>query len=349
MKRLALGLAVLAGLAAQARAQNSTAEVLREAHDSYERLDIERALPLLRQVVSPGWPFEVTAEQRVGAYTYLGACLTLVGKKDSAVLYFRAAVEREPFTDLDPRLFTPAQLDLFHRARRLTFAVAARPVAPSRIDPRTERLTLTVVTTHAASLHAELHNAVASSGVTLFDGESDGLREIPWNGLLGDGRLAPPGRYELLVAARSRLLERADSARVYFDLRHDAPPPEDTVEDLTDRELLPEQLPKSAARGDLLKGLAVGASALIISGALANGHLGGSLRAGAGIVAGGAAVTGGIAFLVRRHQTDIPENIAANAHRRAARLAANEAIARRNAEKLAQTVLLITPAAGVGP
>ena len=125
--------------------------------------------------------------------------------------------------------------------------------------------------------------------------------------------------------------------------------PEDTVEELTDRELLPEQLPKSAARGDLLKGLAVGASALIISGALANGHLGGSLRAGAGIVAGGAAVTGGIAFLVRRHQSDIPENIAANAHRRAARLAANEAIARRNAEKLAQTVLLITPAAGVGP
>jgi len=84
VKRLALGLAVLAGLAAQARAQNSTAEVLREAHDSYERLDIERALPLLRQVVSPGWPFEVTAEQRVGAYTYLGACLTLVGKRRSS-------------------------------------------------------------------------------------------------------------------------------------------------------------------------------------------------------------------------------------------------------------------------
>ena len=286
----------------------------------YERLEIERAVPLLRQVVSPGWPFEVTAEQRVGAYTYLGACLSLVGKRDSAVLYFRAAVEREPFTDLDPRLFTPAQLDLFHRARRLTFAVAARPVAPSRIDPRTERLTLTVVTTHAASLHAELHNAVASSGVTLFDGKSDGLREIPWNGLLGDGRLAPPGRYELLVAARSRLLERADSARVYFDLRHDAGWGQRSCE-----------------------------RRCWSTGALANGHLGGSLRAGAGIVAGGAAVTGGIAFLVRRHQSDIPANITANAHRRAARLAANEAIARRNAEKLAQTVLLITPAAGVGP
>ena len=349
MKRLALGLAVLAGVAARATAQTSTAEVLRAAHDFYEQLDIERALPLLREVVSPSWPFEVTAQQRVDAYTYLGACLTLAGKRDSAVLYFRAAVEREPFTDLDPRLFTPAQLELFHRARRQTFAVAARPVAPSQIDPRTERLTFTVVTTHAASLRAELRTAAAPSGVTLFDDESAGLREIPWSGLLADGRLAPPGRYELVVAARSRLLERADSARVYFDVRHEAPPFEDTLPDLTDRQLLPEQLSKSAARGDLLKGLAVGGGALIISGALANGDLGGSLKAGAGIVAGGAALTGAIAFLARRHQSDIPENVEANARRRAERLATNEAIARRNTEKLAQTVLLITPAAGVGP
>ena len=116
MKRLALGLAVLAAVATRATAQTGTAEVLREAHEFYEQLDIERALPLLREVLSPSWPFEVTAQQRIDAYTYLGACLTLAGKRDSAVLYFRAAVEREPFTDLDPRLFTPAQLELSAKA-----------------------------------------------------------------------------------------------------------------------------------------------------------------------------------------------------------------------------------------
>ncbi|HYT72314.1 MAG TPA: hypothetical protein VEK78_13100 [Gemmatimonadales bacterium] len=349
MKRLALALALLAGGAARASAQGSTTEVLTQAHDFYERLDIERALALLRQIVSPRWPFEVTPEQRVAAYTYLGACLALVGKRDSAVLYFRAALEREPFTDLDPGLFTPAQLELFHRARRLTFAVAARPVASTRIDPRTERVSLTIVTTHAASLRAELRTAAAPSLLTLFDGESEGLREVAWNGLLGDGRLAPPGRYELVVAGRSRLLERTDSARVYFDVRHEVRPLEDTLPDLTDRELLPEQLPRSAATGELLKGLAVAASALVIADRLANRELGGGLPAGAGIVASTATVAGTAAFLRRRHHRDMPENVAENARRRAERAAANVAIQRRNAEKVAATVLLILPAAGVGP
>src|SRR5207247_2292682 len=81
-------------------------------------LEVERALPLLRQIISPNWPFEVTRDQRVDAYKYLGACLAVAGKRDSAVLYFRAAIERDPFTDLDPSLFTPAQLATFGEARR---------------------------------------------------------------------------------------------------------------------------------------------------------------------------------------------------------------------------------------
>src|SRR5947199_9556782 len=94
-------------------AQGSTQDLLQQASEFYERLDVERALPLLRQIVSPNWPFEVTREQRVEAYKYLGACLTLAGKRDSAVLFFRAAIERDPFTELDPNLFTPPQLPTF--------------------------------------------------------------------------------------------------------------------------------------------------------------------------------------------------------------------------------------------
>jgi len=344
-----LRLALLASFATSAAAQGSTAEVLTQAHDFYERLDIERALPLLRQVVSPGWPFEVTAEQRVEAFTYLGACLALVGRRDSAVVYFRAALEREPFTDLDPRLFTPAQLELFSRARRLTFAVAARPVPSGRIDPRTERLTLTIVTTHSATLQVEVRPAATLRGVTLSDGDSDGLREFAWSGLLADGRLAPPGRYELLVAARSRLLGRVDSARVYFDLRHEPPPLEDTLPELMAADLLPERLPASAATGDLLKGLGVVAGALVIAHVFANRELGGTVPAGAGVIAGAATVTGTAAFLRLRRRPDLPENIAENSRRRAQRADSNAAIRRRNTDKLAATVLIISPAAGVGP
>src|SRR5256886_9577096 len=36
--------------------------------------------------------------------------------------FFRAAIERDPFTELDPNLFTPAQLATFGEAQRRTFA-----------------------------------------------------------------------------------------------------------------------------------------------------------------------------------------------------------------------------------
>ena len=143
---------------------DSTAQLLQQAHALYERLDLERAVPLLERVLSPGWSFGMTKAQRVDAYTYLAASLALVGSTDSAARYFRAALERDPFTDLDPRRFTPGQLAVFRNARRLTFAVGARQVSALLLDPRTEQLSFTVVTTHEATLRVEVRSVdVASS------------------------------------------------------------------------------------------------------------------------------------------------------------------------------------------
>src|SRR6266545_3173534 len=314
MRRLLLGLALVAAWPVAARAQTETADQLRQAQDLYERLEIERALPLLRQVVSRGWPHDVTQEQRVEAYTYLGAALALLGMRDSAIAYFRDAIERDPFTDLDAQRFTPAQLALFGQARRLTFAVAVRPVAAARIDPRTERATLTVVSTHSASVRVELRPADRRSALVLFDGVNDGLRELGWDGLLPDGHLAPPGRSELAAT-----------------------------------QLLPERLQRSTGRSDLLKGLAVAAGALVVSRVAANGDLGGRGPALAIAVGGTAGIAGVAAFLSARHEHDLSANIEENNRRRAARAATNASIAQRNAARIAQTVLVIEPAAGVGP
>jgi tetratricopeptide (TPR) repeat protein len=349
MRRLLLGLALVATWPTVARAQTETADQLRQAQDLYERLEIERALPLLRQVVSPSWPHDVTQEQRVEAYTYLGAALALLGMRDSAIAYFRDAIERDPFTDLDAQRFTPAQLALFGQARRITFAVAARPVAAARVDPRTERATLTVVSTHSASVRVELRPADRRSALVLFDGVNDGLRELGWDGLLPDGHLAPPGRYELAVVGRSQLLGRSDSARVYFTVAHETPPLEDSLPELAATQLLPERLQRSAGRSDLLKGLAVAAGALVVSGVAANGDLGGRGPALAIAVGGTAGIAGVAAFLSARHEHDLSANIEENNRRRAARAATNASIAQRNAERIAQTVLVIQPAAGVGP
>jgi len=347
MRRLGWAVFLALGAAPTLAAQGSTEELLGQAHQFYERLEVERALPLLRQVVSPNWPFEVTREQRVEAYKYLGACLTLAGKRDSAVLYFRAAIERDPFTELDPNLFTPAQLATFGEAQRRTFAVAVRPVEPARVDPRTARVTFTIVATHAALVDVRLSAVGAGPPLPLFQSAMDGVREITWDGLLADRRLAPPGRYGLAVIGRSRLTGTSDSARVYFDLRHEIAPLEDTLPDLDRRALLPERMLPEAARRDVAKGLGVAAAALLIA-AAANGDLGGSERGGAAAMAATAAATGVVAFLVHRRHGAIPANVVANARRRAARDSANASIRMRNVDRLAATVLLLSPAAGEG-
>lgn len=337
---LGLGLSLL--LPAITAAQAGTAELLQQARELYERLEIERALPILRQVVSPGWPLEVTNAQRVEAYKYLGAALVLRGKPDSAVLYFRAALERDAFADLDPAQFTPAQEAAFAVARRRTFSVGARPIPETRLDPRTGRLTVTVVTTHAATLYATLRALGGTDRVVLYDGVNDGAREIGWNGLGPDGRLAPPGRYDLSLVGRSQINTQSDSLRLYLDVQYDVEPLEDTLPAFGDGELLPERHPESTAGTDLLKGLGVAVGALAVGSLLANDRLGTGHE---GRIMAGAATVGGIAaFSYRRAHRAIPRNVALNDTRRAARATANAMIQQRNAGRIARTTLLITPA-----
>ncbi len=338
----ALGLAFLLIVPTSIAAQSGTAELLQQARQLYERLEIERALPILRQVVSPEWPFEVTTAQRVEAYKYLGAALVLRSKRDSAVLYFRAALERDAFADLDPAQFTPAQLGAFAVARRLTFSVGARPIPETRLDPRTGQLSVTVVTTHAAVLRATLRALGDTEPVVLYDGPNDGAREITWNGLGPDGRLALPGRYDLAVVGRSQLGTQADSLRMYLDVQHDVEPLEDTLPVLGVGELLPERYPEATAGNDLLKALGVAVGALAVGSLLGNDRLGTGRE---GPILAGAATVGGIAaFTYRRAHRAIPANVALNDARRAVRDVANSVVRMRNADRVARTMLLITPA-----
>jgi hypothetical protein len=330
-------------------AHDTTAAFLRRARSYYERLDLEQALPLLRQVVSPQWPFGVTTAQRVEAYTYLAAALVLVGQRDSAVSYFAAVLGGDPFADLDPLEFTPAQTAAFAAARPRVFAVAARPVGATRADVRTERIRFTVATTHSAALQVFLQALEAGAPFSLFQGESEGAREVAWDGLMPDGRVAAPGRYALLVVGRSHLLARTDSARVFFLVAREAATLEDTLPDIRREALLPERAGGRGASRELVKGVVVAAGALLVSVAVVNRNLGGGERGGAALVAGGAVVAGAAGFLVLSRRHDIPANIQANVQRQGERRVANEAIRQRNADRLVQAVLIITPAAGVGP
>ena len=148
MNRVAL-IAVACLSPALAAAQGNTAELLDRAARYHADLDMERELVILRQVISPNSPFVVTHEQRVLAYKYLGAALVVLGQADSGVLYFRAALERDPFVDLETQKFTPAEIAAFTQAKRLTFGLGVRPdrlesahAQRSQVDPLAVELKL---------------------------------------------------------------------------------------------------------------------------------------------------------------------------------------------------------------
>lgn len=343
----ALGVTAIALCARGAGAQGNTAETLANARRLYADLQVERAVVLLRQVVSPSSPYEVSREQRVQAYTYLGAALAVLGQRDSAIVYLRAALERDPFVDLDPQTFSPVERAALVEARARTFAVGVRPVAATTIDPRTERATFTILTTHAARTRLEIVPATGGDGLVLFDDESEGLRELAWAGVLADGRLAPPGRYALVVRGRSSRGGRVDSARVWFEVRHDRPALEDSLPPLGPDALLPEIHTRTVARNDLLRGLGVAAAALLTHQLLSDRQLRGGGGYAAGVAVAGAAV-GTAAFVVRQRNPHIPANAAENRRRIALRDRANAEIAARNAERLALTKLALAPAAGAG-
>ena len=346
-RRLGLVLLALASVVAPAaaRAQTTTAESLVEAVRLYEDLQVERALVILRGVISPSSPFEVSREQRVQAYVYIGASLAILGRRDSAVTYFRAAIERDPFVDLDPARFTEKERTAFADARQRTLAVAMKPVAARRLDPASDQLPLTIVTTQPAQLRVEMRAVGDTSGIVLLDRESDGVREIGWNVRLANGAIAPPGRYLLFVRALARS-GAVDSAVQVLDVTHDHPPLEDSLPALRPEELLPERHPASVARGDLARGLGLATIALALP-VVTNPRLSGGGQPLAKAAALGGVAAGVAAYIDRRRHPVDRAAIIANARRRTERSAYNAEVARRNAERLAATKIVVAPVPGL--
>ena len=331
-------------VAAPLAAQRTSTEQLREAQTLYDQLELERAARALRLMLSPQWTEPVETAERVAATKLLGATLVLMGRADSASAHFRAALRLDPFTELDPDDFTPAQVGAFARARRQVFVVGVRPVPPSKVDPRTQRIRFAYATTHSAAIRADLRRG--DSVVAQFEAAGEGPAELVWDGLAA-GRLAPAGRYELRVRAASRLLERSDSASTYFDLRTEIAALEDTIPPIVD--LLPERRPGSAGLLELGKGLAVAGGVFVVAGPMAGSALGDEDAVKPAVVAVAAITAGIVSLFAAQKQREIPANVTANRERQDARRIANDAIRERNAARVAATQLVIAPAAGVGP
>lgn len=327
-----------------ALAQQSTADQLRRAVDMYNSFNIEGARPILANILSPNYLLSVTPAQRVMALKYLGASYAVLDKADSAVVFFTAALDFDPFTALDPREFSAAEQAAFSEAKRNIFKVAIRPVAPMRLDTAHA---FRLITSHRANLTVTLIDTRDASSEILYQAENDGLRDISWHGLLRNGRRADSAIYEIRAEGRSLLGSSAGGItidRQLFRVEHVYAPLEDTLRAFAPGDLLIEEYRASAPWLDLIKGSAVAVAALAVPVLALNNDV--AWKGHAAVAAGIGAAAGGVAFQLRRRDRKIPANVAENERRRAQRNDFNARVGARNDARLAATILLICPSTG---
>jgi hypothetical protein len=337
-----IAMAIAMAVARPLAAQRTPGEVLSRAVILYEELQLERAVTLLREVTSPS--NNATTVERVQAMKYLGAAFALLSRRDSALAYYRAALERDPFTDLDVAVFTAQERQLFAVARRRTFVVGVRTVPDSAFIPGRGRAPLQFVATQHARTQAVVRRSEGGDPVVSFRWTAEGASEPSWDGLDQQGARLPAGRYLLEATATATADSARDTVKLRFDVRYDHEPLEDTLT-LDSGSLLPERQPPSVARSRLAVGLAAAAFAIAVPMTVGNDDLSGTTTH-ANVMATVTVSAGIAAFIHLRRGSAIPSNVLENARRREEHARHNREIRDRNAARLAQARMRISPASG---
>jgi hypothetical protein len=357
MKRLALA-ALLLATPSLSRAQQSTEDRLNQAIALYEAFNVEAARPILQAIVSPGYLQQVTAQQRATAYKYLGASYAVLSVVDTATNYFIAALDYDPFTDLDPAKFAAAELQAFAAARSQIFKVAiAQMSGPALIRPQeglgdTAAYTFRVITTKRANMRATIYfQDDTTFQAELFNGSNDNVRNLQWRGIVSNGRvarIAPAGLYTLRVTGSESSgpnAGRPETQQLAFRVERISEPLEDTLNTLNPldaRQLLPERYPAIAPWQDLMRGAFVGGVALALPLTLTNAIPSYPHAAAAGTVAIGTAVG---SWWYRRRNPQIRLNVDENRRRQAVRTRFNDDVRQRNEDRERRTLLIISPVA----
>jgi hypothetical protein len=341
--RIVVVMISLAAIARPGVAQRAPGEVLSRGVILYEELQLERAVVLLRDVTSPSNTAATMAE-RVQAMKYLGAAFSLLGQRDSAIAYFRRMLERDPFTDLDPAVFTAQERELFGLARRHTFVVGVRTLSDTGFVPGQGGVSLRFVTTQHARVQAMVRRPGETEPVAAFRWTAEGASESPWDGLDQKGSRLPAGRYQLDVAATATSDSASDTVTLRFDVNYEHEPLEDSLA-FDSRSLLPERRPPSIARSQLAAGLALASFAIAVPSVIGHGALNGTRKHA--VVMASVTASGGIAsFFFLRRGSGIPANVLENARRREQHVRHNREIRERNAARLAAARMIMTPTIG---
>lgn len=333
---------------AVAGGQGTTREQIQRAVAMYNNFQVEQARPILLNIISANYLQPVSPTERVEVYKYLGASYALLSHPDTARTYFTAALDFDPFTDLDVNVFGPQELAAFNEAKRRIFKVGVAPIRSKLIVPRldTSAYAFRIITTSRGQMNVTILSQPDSNRVRelLFQDYNDGLRQIRWNGVLRSGQFADTGIYMIRVTAQPDG-GSPFTAQQFFRLEHHFDPLEDTLPPFRPEQLLPDRIANSAPYMDLAKGFFAAAASFGLATLTLNQDVSGWQTHAAGASAVGL-LAGGWSFLYRRQNRTIGPNAAENTRRQAERRRHNDAVEARNRAKLDARLIIITPIAG---
>ncbi|HYV44147.1 MAG TPA: hypothetical protein VFA20_04760 [Myxococcaceae bacterium] len=147
MHRFASTLALLSAMLCASPALAARDQRVLKAIDLFDRAEFTRAKDLLATLVDAP---QLSDEDRLQARIYLAASYYGLGDRASAKAQFLMLVRRYPRVELDPGLFLPEVVDLFHQARMEVLKEGPAPATPPQ--PATDKPRPAPTTTAATPL-----------------------------------------------------------------------------------------------------------------------------------------------------------------------------------------------------
>jgi len=341
------------------------AQLVSEGEDAYKKSNTELAKNRFASIIASRQ--QVTPAQRITAYKYLGGYWALqssTGARDSAASFFAAAIDLDPFTDLDRDIFAADEQAAFARTRANMFRVGIQPVEAKALDPSSAKpdsstYTFHVVSTRAARMVAtivKLNDAANTQEVIATMSNSEGVRDIVWNGLVNNVR-ADTGLYEFkLDATDGRNQAPPATERQRFRVEHFHARLEDTLPSFRDVNLGGTDTLRSrfssakpytdGAKGLFIASLAAGLPIIAFQTDERSGMSSWKSHFAIGISLG--AIAGaGAAWYANAHRDDSRAS-RENTRRRDERARFNAGVVARNRARLDKTILVIRPLSTAG-
>lgn len=328
---------------ARAWAQNA-ATMLEQGVRAYTVGEYDGGVWLLRRALAVEGADALSNAGTARALLYLTATEVARNQRDSALAAARRLILLDPRYRPDQSFPAPV-LAIYQEARRTAPSVSIRAAGDTAIRPGAETFVVRLGSSTSPDITANVTSSDGRVVRTLFSGTLRDSVDLRWNGLDGSGKVPAPGRYLIQVTPRT---QRDNAASANWTLRL----PLELTQPAVDTTPLPPAPPDSlfrpergsskAATRALVPGLVAGAAIVLLPKVVASGQDASSAR----LVVGGAVTIAGIAAFFSHHPGQrIPANVEYNRNLRETWQRNSQEIARRNADRMRQSRMLIRPGA----